>query len=238
MLLPHGKGHIMASGPGAPVTPLFETNRTLLTDHYEYLVHGGGGEQTIVICGAVYFEHPVAQRIVEVLPEQIGLKELTEASSSIEHTINLMIAEVSAASIGGDALITRLADIIVMQTIRLWLQSDGAKRDGWFAAMQDEQVGKALGLIHHDPNYLWSLDTLSQKVGMSRSAFAARFMQLVGESPMNYVRNWRMQMAMDRLKNSSEPISVIAEDYGYESEAAFSRAFKKVIGKSPGSFRR
>lgn len=238
MLLPHGRGHIMASGPDAPVTPLFDTKRTLLSDHYEHLVHGGGGEQTTVICGAVYFEHPVAQRIINVLPDCIELKDLMQSSMHIHHTIDLMIAEVSATSIGGDALITRLSDIIVMQTIRLWLQADGARNDGWFAAMQDEQVGKALGFIHHEPTYLWSLDTLSEKVGMSRSAFAARFMQFVGESPMNYVRNWRMQMAMDRLQHSNERVSVIAEDYGYESEAAFSRAFKKVIGKSPGSFKR
>ncbi len=238
VLVPHGQGHVLISDNEVLPTPLFETERELITDCYERLCFGGGGEPTMMICGAVRFEHPVALRIIEILPEIIHMNAKITENESIHNTIRLMISEASDTRIGGDALITRLSDVLVMQTIRFWLVRNAAVHKGWFGALHDQQIGKAISLVHRDPTYLWSLETLAASVGMSRSAFAARFMSLVGESPMQYVRHWRMQMAIERLKDKNDPISVIAETFGYESEAAFSRAFKKVIGHSPGYFRK
>ena len=238
VLVPHGRGHILLSDESTSPTPLFETKRISITEHYETLSLGQGGEAATMICGAVRFEHPVARRIIEVLPKMIHLQTTLGENESIQNTIRLIISEASKLSLGGDALITRLSDILVIQVVRSWLERDPKAREGWFGALHDPQIGKAISSVHRDPTYLWSLETLAESVGMSRSAFAARFMSLVGESPMQYVRHWRMRVAIERLKAGNDTIAMIAEDFGYESEAAFSRAFKKSIGTSPGTFRR
>jgi AraC-like DNA-binding protein len=183
-------------------------------------------------------EHPVAHRIIDILPKIIRIETGTVENEWIQSTLRMMISEAKAMRIGGDAVITRVSDILVIQAIRSWLESHSTTNSGWFAALQDDQIGGAIGLVHHDPYQDWALETLSAEVGMSRSAFAARFMALVGEPPMQYVRRWRMHVAETLLKENSQPISELADRFGYQSEAAFSRAFKKCVGVSPGSVRK
>ena len=237
-LVPHGKGHRLTGEPGSETAKLFDLPRELISERYELLRHGGGGDPTTLICGAVRLEHPVAQRIIEMLPEIIRIETGSIENEWIQSTLRLMISEARAMRIGGDAVITRVLDILVIQAIRTWLESDPAANSGWFAALQDAQIGKAIGLVHHDPVRDWTLESLAIEVGMSRSAFAARFMALVGEPPMQYLRRWRMHVAENLLKESNAPLSELADHLGYQSEAAFSRAFKKCIGASPGSVRR
>lgn len=237
-LVPHGQGHALLSDDEVSPTPLLDTKRDLITEHYETLSLGEGEESATMICGAVRFEHPVALRIMEVLPKIIHLKSTHDENESIRNTIRLIVSEASVLNLGGDALITRLSDILVIQTVRSWIEQNAEARKGWFGALHDPQIGKAISSIHREPTFHWSLETLAQNVGMSRSAFAARFMSLIGESPMQYVRHWRMRIAIDHLKENRDTIATIAEAFGYESEAAFSRAFKKSIGTSPGSFRK
>jgi AraC-like DNA-binding protein len=135
-------------------------------------------------------------------------------------------------------VITRLADILVIQAIRAWIERDPAARTGWLGALRDPQIGRAITLIHREPARDWSVASLAHEVAMSRSAFAARFTELTGEPPMHYVARWRMYTALTWLGEEDAGLGELAARLGYQSEAAFSRAFKRVIGVSPGAARR
>ena len=185
------------------------------------------------------FEHPAAENLIGSLPSTIHI----EASSSprldwMESTLRLMAAEAGELRPGGEAVITRLGDILVIQAIRAWMDSDPAARTGWLGALQDPQIGRAISLIHRDPARDWTVASLADELAMSRSAFAARFTELVGEPVMRYVARWRMHVAVDALNEEGATVGELADRLGYRSEAAFSRAFKRVIGDSPGTVRR
>src|SRR5262249_26973974 len=136
---------------------------------------------------------------------------------------------------GGETVITRLADILVIQAIRAWIARDPAAQTGWLGALRDKRIGGALALIHRSPAAAWTLASLPARVGMSRSAVAARFTSLVGESAMHYVMKWKMHTALLWILENDIALSEVAARLGYESEAAFSRAFKRVLGVSPGA---
>ena len=127
--------------------------------------------------------------------------------------------------------------ILVIQMIRSWIDSASEADQGWLAALRDAQVGRALVSIHREPEKEWTVASLAHEVGMSRTAFSARFTNLVGKPAMRYVTQWRMRLARIHLRETSEPLSVVANRVGYESEAAFCRAFKRVFGAPAGSFR-
>ena len=148
-----------------------------------------------------------------------------------------MAAEAKALRPGGETVITRLADIMVIQAIRSWIEEDPTAQIGWLGALQDKHIGNAILAIQKEPERPWSVATLAQEVAMSRSAFAARFKELVEESPMQYVTRWRMNVALTWLKEGDVSLSELAERLGYQSEAAFSRAFKRAMGISPGAAR-
>ena len=148
-----------------------------------------------------------------------------------------MAAESRDLRPGGETVTTRLADILVIQAIRSWIAQDPAAQTGWLGALQDKQIGRAVSLIHRDPGRTWTA-SLADEVMMSRSAFSARFMDLVGEPAMQYVTRWRMHVALNWLKEDEAPLGDLASRVGYQSEAAFSRAFKRFIGVSPGAARR
>lgn len=149
-----------------------------------------------------------------------------------------MAAEAKQLRPAGEAVITRLADILVIEAIRSWIASDPAAQTGWLRALRDKQMGHAIALIHRDHVRRWTVATLAAAVGMSRSGFAERFTRLVGEPAMRYVTRWKMHAAMTWLKEDGTPLSELASRLGYESEAAFSRAFKRFTGISPGAVRR
>ncbi len=139
---------------------------------------------------------------------------------------------------GGETVITRLADILVIQAIRFWIDEDPAAQTGWLGALKDKRIGYAILLMQRSPEQAWTVESLAEAVNMSRSAFAARFKDLVSESPLQYLTRWRMNIALTRLKDEKIPMGQLAEELGYQSEAAFSRAFKRSIGMSPGEARR
>jgi AraC-like DNA-binding protein len=224
-LVPHGEGHVLCSEPGVDAPGL--------------LRHGGGGAPTMLVCGAVRFDHPAARNLVEILPPLLHV----EASGSPEQdwmqsTLRLMAVEARELRPGGEAVITRLGDILVVQAIRSWIETDPAARTGWLGALQDRQIGRALSLIHRDPARAWTVASLADELAMSRSAFAARFTELVDEPAMQYVTRWRMQVAVDSLKEEGATVAELADRLGYRSEAAFARAFKRVIGVPPGAVKR
>jgi AraC-like DNA-binding protein len=156
----------------------------------------------------------------------------------MQSTLRLMAAEAEELRPGGEAVITRLGDILVIQAIRSWIGSDPAAQTGWLGALQDRQIGRAISLIHRDPARAWTVASLADEVAMSRSAFAARFTELVGEPAMQYVARWRMNVALNSLKEERATVAELASRLGYRSEAAFARAFKRVIGVPPGAVKR
>jgi AraC-like DNA-binding protein len=238
-LVPHGKGHELMSEPGVSTHGLFDLPREQISERYEILRHGGGGAATSMVCGAVRFAHPAAYHLVQVLPSTIIIDAWSSPQLEwIQSTLRFMAAEAKELRPGGETVITRLADILIIQAIRSWMAGDPAAQRGWLGALQDKQIGRAILLIHRDPARAWTVAALAAEVGMSRSAFAARFTELVCEPVMRYVAGWRMRMALMRLKEDNALLGDIALGLGYQSEAAFNRAFKRFIGVSPGSVRR
>ena len=238
-LVPHGGGHALRSEEGAAVPDILDLDLEQVSDRYEVLRHGEGGAPTTLICGAVRFAHPTARKLVEALPEIIHVESpSTSQQQWIQASISLMAAEARDLRPGGEAVITRVADILVVQAIRSWIETDPAAQSGWLGALRDPQIGPAISLIHSDPARPWTLETLAREQAMSRSAFAARFTKLVGEPAMQYVTRWRMQVAVDSLSTQDATVTELADRLGYRSDAAFSRAFKRVIGVSPGAVKR
>jgi AraC-like DNA-binding protein len=242
VLVPHGEGHVLRSESRAPAPRVDELEYDFASDRYAILRYGGGGAPTDVVCGTVRFGHPAARNLAGVLPRTIVI-ESTPGSPSPEaewmySTLRLIAAEGRTLRPGGEAVITRLSDILVIQAIRTWIAREPAGQTGWLRALQDPRIGQAMALVHRDPAQPWSVASLARKTGMSRSAFAARFTDLVGEPVMQYVTRWRMQVALVWLRHDDAPVADLAARLGYESEAAFSRAFKRTIGLSPGAARR
>lgn len=238
-LVPHGAGHRLLSAPGEAAAGLFDLPRAYASDRYEILRQGGGGEPTALICGAVRFDHPAAQQLVRLLPRVLEARISDPGQRDwLFSTLRLMENEARVMRPGGETVITRLADILVIQAIRAWIEQDPGAQTGWLGALQDRQLGRALSLVHREPEKDWSLGALADAAAMSRSAFAARFSEKVGMPAMQYVTRWRMHVALGWLQEREVGVAELAERLGYQSEAAFSRAFKRCIGVSPGSVRR
>jgi AraC-like DNA-binding protein len=238
-LVPHGEGHRLTSDVRAPAARLFDLPREQVSGRYETIRHGGDGPVTTMLCGAIRFEDPVAERLVAQLPNILVVNSTSSPHAEwLESTLRLLAVEATALRPGGETIITRLADILVIQAIRSWIDHDPAAHTGWIGALRDSQIGRALTLIHHAPARPWTVAGLAGEVAMSRSAFAARFTELVGEPVMRYVVRWRMHVAVTWLQDDDMPIAELASRLGYESEAAFSRAFKRTVGEWPGEIRR
>lgn len=238
-LVPRGEGHVLLSETGAAAPQILDLDREVVSDRYEILRHGGDGAPTALICGAVRFDHPAARNLVRALPRTMHVA----AGGSTQHewmrsTLRLMASEARSMRPGGEAVITRLGDILVIQAIRSWIDTDPGARTGWLGALQDPQIGHAIFLIHRHPARAWTLASLANEVAMSRSAFAARFTHLVGEPAMSYVARWRMHLALDELREQRATVAELASRLGYRSEAAFARAFKRIVGIPPGAARR
>ncbi len=238
-LVPHGLGHDLLSAPDAgPTSRVDQLPQDYRTPHYSTLRYGGGGRAAQLICGVVSFDEPAARELLRMLPRTVVLNDGTAVASSVRDTLRLMADELSQMRPGGEAVATRLADILVVQAIRAWLDHDPDARGGWLRALEDERIGGVLEAIHADPGHDWTLDRLARTATMSRSAFSARFTSLLGESPIGYLTRWRMGLAQARLVEGSPTVAQLAEELGYRSEAAFNRAFTRTIGRTPGSVRR
>ncbi|MGC5616641.1 cupin domain-containing protein [Georgenia sp. Z1491] len=244
-LVPHGRGHVVAGVDGADGTRGAGTPRAVeelpqrwLGEHYSVLEHGGGGARTQLVCGIVAFDEPAARELARRLPAVLVTEgDASPIGSAIRDTLRLMVDELTHPRPGGEAVATRLADILVVQVIRDWLARDDAARDGWLTALQDERIGRALDAVHAEPGGHWSVERLARTATMSRSTFAARFAELVGETPNGYVTRWRMRIAQERLASGTATASQVAAELGYRSDAAFSRAFVRTVGQTPGSVR-
>ena len=152
--------------------------------------------------------------------------------------MRLALAEATDKRAGGEGVLGRLSELMFVEAVRRHLKSLPAEQTGWLAGLRDEFVGRALTLLHSKPAHPWTLEQLAREVGLSRSSFAERFTHFVGQPPMHYLTQWRMQMAAGLLSGGAASVATIAENVGYESEAAFSRAFKKLVGAPPATWRR
>jgi AraC-like DNA-binding protein len=238
-LVTQGAGHRLGGDRGAPAPGILDLPREEVSEHYEILRHGGGGAPTRMMCGAVRFDHPAARNLVALLPEVIAVDGAgTPDVMWMQGTLALIAAETRQPRPGGEAVITRLADVLVIQAIRWWLETDPGAQTGWLGALRDPLIGRALSEIHSDPARAWTVAALADDLAMSRSAFAARFTELVGEPVMQYVTRWRMRVALNALRDDGATVGELADRLGYRSQAAFARAFKRVIGVAPGSVKR
>jgi AraC-like DNA-binding protein len=238
VLVPHGQGHRLSDDPATHCISLWDTPRIAVSDRYDLLSIDGGGERVDLICGAVRFEHSAAAHLMSVLPRVLRIESGPSAQGEwVQSTLRYMATEARQLRIGGEAVITRLSDVLVIQAIRTWLEESKELERGWIGALRDEKIGRALTMIHRDPAREWSVASLADAVYMSRSAFAARFTELVGQPAMAYVTWWRMQVARGLIVADGLTAAEAAGRAGYNSEAAFSRAFKRTLGVPPGAAR-
>lgn len=238
-LVPHGLGHRLVDEPGRAAVDFFDLPVERVTERYERLTYGGGGDACRLICVVVRFDHAVAERLVDALPPVLHL-DAWEAGDDrwLSDTLRFIAREAEALRPGGETLLTRLADILAIQVIRRWIERTSDVDTGWLAALRDDQLGRALAAVHREPGADWTVESLARTAAMSRSAFAARFTRVVGEPAKRYVARWRLRLARAALRESDDPIGIVGERFGYRSEAAFCRAFKREFGISPGSDRR
>jgi AraC-like DNA-binding protein len=237
-LIPHGNGHRILSSLDEDTVPLFDIPVEKVSDRYEVMRHGGAGELTQLTCCVVRFDHVAGQQLLKLLPKVLQINSWANDDGGWLHsTLRFIASEARELRPGGETVITHLADILIIQAIRSWIDSAPEEERGWLAALRDKQVGRALAIIHRAPEKDWNVASLAKEVGMSRSGFSARFTNLVGESAMRYLTQWRMLLARSQLQETSDTLSVLADRLGYQSEAAFCRAFKRETGVSPGSVR-
>ncbi len=239
VVLPHGTPVELASAAGQAAVPLFDLPATRISERYELMQIEGTGPVTMAMTGVVAFDDVAASRLVSFLPDVLIVDRWHEAADGwLARTLDLIAYEAAALKPGGEAVITRLADILIIQAIRNWLDSATEAQTGWLAALRDQQLGRALAAIHRSPAENWTLDGLARLSGMSRSGFAARFTDMVGQPAMRYLTDWRLQKARMAIIGGHDAIGEIARSVGYQSEAAFGRAFKQFFGEPPGRLRR
>ena len=238
-LVPHGFGHRLVDEREREAISFFDLPVEQVTERYERLTWGGGGELCRLICVVVRFDHAAAERLVDALPPVLHVDAWDGGDDRwLADTLRFIAREAEALRPGGETVITRLADILVIQMVRHWIETTADVDQGWLAALRDGQLGRAIAAIHRDPGTDWTLESLAQTAAMSRSAFAARFTQVVGEPAMRYLTRWRLQLARTALRETTDTLPTISERFGYRSEAAFCRAFKREFGVSPGTDRK
>jgi AraC-like DNA-binding protein len=173
------------------------------------------------------------------LPEVITVNTWESPQTDwMQSTLRMITAEAREMNPGGETVITRLADVLVVHAIRFWIMHGMPTETGWLGALRDRQIGPVISKVHRHATRRWTLESLAEEACMSRSAFAARFTELVGESAMHYVTRWRMNTARAQLAQGDQTVAEVATSFGYESEAAFNRAFKRHVGMSPGVVKR
>lgn len=198
---------------------------------------GGNGESARFVCGYFGSDAQPFNPILDALPRQLHVRRSTSGNLAHE-LIRAALKESEAPRAGGETILSRLSELIFLQAVRQHIDALDPEATGWLAALRDRHVGAALRLMHADPAAPWTLDSLAQQIGLSRSAFAERFASVMGTPPMHYLCNWRLQLAARLLERQGLSIARAAAEVGYESEAAFNRAFKKQLGMPPGTWRR
>lgn len=237
IVVPHGRGHMLGDSPTTEPVPLEDLPREQSSNHY-LIRHGGGGVGTRMICGSFTFDRTKDNPLLAVLPPFLHVRASGERERAwLDPLLTMLAVEAREPRQGSGAIITRLTDVIFVQAVRAWLDEQPAGEGGWLGALRDPHVGKALAMMHREPERAWSVATLASGVGLSRSVFASRFKALVGQSPLAYLTSWRMHVVANLIENERLTLGDMAERVGYESEAAFSKAFKRHFAVSPRAYR-
>lgn len=238
ILMPHGAGYVVRDRAGSPVTPI---------DHIlaepaapgEPLRFGGDGALSSLLIGCFEFDTGLRNPLIESLPDVVYLQSRDlQFEPWLDVLLKMLVSEGSQRRPGSDILVSRLTEMIFVQIIRAYVtHTRGCKESpSWLRALADPEIGAALNLIHSQPEAPWTVASLAGEVGLSRTAFAVRFSSIVGESPLSYLTSWRMQQAIKLMQSGRENLAFIAGEVGYGSEAAFAKAFKRVVGRPPGAY--
>jgi AraC-like DNA-binding protein len=237
VLIPFGSEHRLWEGD-AEMVPVDQLYRPGPLRGMWTINHGGGGQRTRMVCGfiesAEFLFAPVFRSLPSVLIERTGDDKV---SALITSTVREILTLAETAAPGTELMLGRLMESLFIEVLRRYASRLPVRATGWFAALNDPIVSRAMQLIHDDPSRRWTVDELARKVGASRSVLAERFQSVMGKAPIEYVTAWRMQLAADAIRNSDDSLATIAADVGYDSEAAFNRAFKRVTGITPGRWR-
>jgi AraC-like DNA-binding protein len=239
VVLPRNDPHLMGSDLNLPPVPGRDIVQPPKGGGLYSIHHGGAGKQTKMICGFLGCDSAKGNPVISTLPPVLKLKvEQGGAAEWIRSTFQYAAEEVAAGRPGSATVLAKLSELLFVEAVRRYAEALPDGQAGWLAGLREPPVARALALLHGDIARRWTVDDLSREVGLSRSALADRFSQLVGVPPMHYLASWRMQVATQKLRNSNASIAQIADLVGYDSEAAFSRAFKKAIGLAPATWRR
>lgn len=232
IVFPRGDAHVLADAPQRPATDILTLPKTQLGEHSSVLSRHGDAPSTVVLCGGASFV-PFHQPLIAHLPPTLRVDAVDQVRAAAE----LMANEASHPRGGGEVIITRLFDVMLVHAVRNWLTQLGAEPDGWLRAMRDPHLSRALLAMHKQPERRWSVNALASLSLMSRSTFAARFTDMLGESPLAYLTRRRMAVATTLLVEGHLSVDEVAKRVGYDSLPAFSRAYKREVGEPPGRTR-
>lgn len=238
LLMPFADEHRLWSHQSAEMTPAQTLVREGTVPGMWTIDHGGGGEETRMVCGfiesAEFLQTPVFRSLPPLIVERTADSEVSAVITSTLRDI-VRLTELSAP--GSELVLGRLMEVLFVEVVRRYAMRLPAGAKGLFAAINDPLVSRAIGLVHREPARRWTVEDLARGAGTSRTVLAERFHAMLGQAPIEYVTGWRMQLAADRIRNSRASLAAIAADVGYESEAAFNRAFRRVTGTTPGRWR-
>ena len=238
IVFPQGDAHVLSSAPGmrgAPDMDVYHQRRLPFT-----LTLGEGGlEKVNLVCGFLGCDARPFNPLLETLPRVLHVREDRRGGDGwLGQLIRFTLSEAKDKCPGGDCVLAKVSELMFIEVVRRHLATLPPEQTGWLAGLRDGHVGRALALLHSDPAHPWTLEELAHEVGLSRSAFAERFTQLVGQPLMQYLAQWRMQVAAGLLSRGDAKVAEVALEVGYDSEAAFSRAFKRLVGTPPAAWRR
>ena len=239
VVFPHGDPHHLSGGSGANRVESAAVLQKIATRDISPMQAGGGGATTRFVCGYLTLDPLLCGPILESLPAMLRVNVRTDRSGHwLEQSILHLVEEAASDRAGSDAMLAKLSEALFVDTLRRYVTSLPDQTTGWLAGARDPVVGKSLALLHRRAHHAWTLAELAADVGVSRSALVARFTRYLSDPPMAYLTGWRLRLAAKALTGSPKGVADIAAAVGYESEAAFNRAFKRVFGVPPARYRR
>lgn len=237
LLFPHGHAHTIYDHSASPLTQTVCLTYEAFCEHRLFPCESEGPKM-VLLCGAFHLEQPDDFPLLHCLPRVIHIPgKRGNMERGFADIVNFIAREAISPQSGRDIMLRRLTEMLFIQVIRFWIDQQAEAEGGWLAALRDQSISTALGLIHQYPERRWKVEELADEVALSRSVFSVRFTRLVGEPPMKYLTRWRMQKAI-RLLKSKITVEKIAEQLGYESPVAFRKAFKREIGIPPARYRK
>jgi AraC-like DNA-binding protein len=239
LIVPHGDPHVISSGRAKRIIAAGGTLDRYLVGDLSTLKIGGGGQAAHFVCGFFGCERHADRLFLSGLPMVIKISLRDDVAGQwLEHSIRHLVAEAGSGRPGRSVLLSKMAEALFIEAMRRYIEQLPVGQTGWLAAARDDIVGAAIAAIHRAPERQWTLDHLAGQAATSRSVLTERFARLLGEAPLAYLAMWRMQLAARRLQTSSDTVLQVALDVGYESEAGFSRAFKREFGLPPAKYRK